>query len=188
MALVQSAHGGNEADDAALCTRLASDLFHPRYGADYFHDLWKRMPLRELPHGEFASCREASCLGLRSSALAVKEDQVRRSRLGFELTQQGGDLAAMIGAVVHEVLQHLPQRSRLRDARSCFVGRDAVEIFLIERGDRVQQITLDFSPAATDRFECGEISCRRVLIGRTTVPAFEPQPLNEHNVSESIAH
>ena len=49
----------------------------------------------------------------------------------------------MIGAVIDEVLQHLPERSRLRHARGRFVRDDAVDIFLRERGDIVKQVALD---------------------------------------------
>src|ERR1700691_1495847 len=126
MARMQSAHGGNEADDAILCARLARDLLHPRYGADYFHGIGKkRKPLRKLPRWECASYCAASCLGLRCGAFAIKDDQVGGDGFGIELAQHGCDLAAMISAVIAEVLQNLPKGSRLRRARRCFVGNDA---------------------------------------------------------------
>src|ERR1700678_4854475 len=112
MARGQSAKGGNEADDAILCARLSRDLLHPRYGANYFHGMGKkRKPLRRLPRRECAVECAASCLGLRCGALAIKQDQVGRDGLGIELAQHSGNLTAVIGAMVDEVLQHLPERS-----------------------------------------------------------------------------
>src|ERR1700689_2338517 len=110
MARVQSAHGGNEADDAICGARLARDLLHPRYGANYFHGMGKkRKPLRKLPRWECASYCAASCLGLRCSAFAIKDDQIGGDGFGIELPQHSGDLTAMIGAVIDEMLQHLPK-------------------------------------------------------------------------------
>src|ERR1700683_1829866 len=126
MARMQSAHGGNEADDAILCARLARDLLHPRYGAYYFHGIRKNgQPLSKLPRWECASYCAASCLGLRCGAFAIKDDQVGGDGFGIELAQHCGKLTAVIGAVIDEMLQHLPERSSLRRARRCFVGNDA---------------------------------------------------------------
>ena len=46
-------------------------------------------------------------------ALAVKMNQVARQRLGVQLSQQRGDLAAMIGTVIHHMLHGLPQGIRV---------------------------------------------------------------------------
>ena len=68
-----------------------------------------------------------SCFGL-GGALAVEKDQVDGGGFRAQLAEHGGDLAAMVGAVIYQVLQHLPERLRLAARRrwSCAGPRAAL--------------------------------------------------------------
>ena len=85
--------------------RVVRDLLHPIDGVECFHG-------ECAERGRCANVR----LTLRHArrALAIENDQIGRDGLRAQLPQQRGDLAAMIGAVIREVLQHLPARLRLR--------------------------------------------------------------------------
>ena len=87
---VQCAHGWHKADDAAFGAGLSRGLFHPGDGADGFH------------RGE-NSLRFGG-----DGALAIEMHQVGQDCRCAELTQQSGDLSAMVAAVIHEVLHGLP--------------------------------------------------------------------------------
>src|ERR1700723_311429 len=63
--------------------------------------------------------------GLRGT-FAVKRDQVRANWFCVQLTQHGSDLAAVIAAVIHKVLEHLPERLSLRSSRHRFVMNDSL--------------------------------------------------------------
>src|ERR1700731_2612890 len=53
-------------------------------------------------------CASSGGLG---TAFTIEVNQISRERFCAQLAQQGGYLSAMIGAMVHEVLKHLPKRS-----------------------------------------------------------------------------
>src|SRR5207302_167267 len=82
-----------------------------------------------------------------SGALAVEIDQIRGAGFGAQLAQQHCDLAAVVGAVVHQVLQALPER--IRDGRTLCgpVLLHAGQIFSASRSDELQELRLDFRPA-----------------------------------------
>jgi len=84
-----SAHGRHKPMMRFFRAGLTGGLFHPGDGSDCFHDL--------------------AGLALAAMArLAVEMHQVGEDGLGAELTQHGGDLPAMVGAVIHHVLHRLP--------------------------------------------------------------------------------
>src|ERR1700735_392003 len=66
-----------------------------------------------------------SGLGL-CGTLAIKRDQVGADRFCLQLTQHRSDLAAMVAAVIHEVLKHLPERLGLRSPRHRLVMNDSL--------------------------------------------------------------
>jgi hypothetical protein len=93
---VQSSHGRNEAEDAAFRASLACGLFHPGDGSDGFHD----GGAGKMPALRFGGDR----------ALAIEMHQVGENGIGAMLPKQRRDLAAMVSAVIHQVLHGLPER------------------------------------------------------------------------------
>ena len=87
-----------------------------------------------------------SCFRLRG-AIAVEEDQVRCEGFCAQLTEHRGYLAAMVSAVIHQVLQHLPERLSLRHASGRLVVHDSLHFFGRERRNVIQQVAFNFRPA-----------------------------------------
>ena len=67
--------------------------------------------------------------------------------------------------------------SSFRSVRDTLVHILLVEWFWRERW--LSLIHIYFSPAAADRFQRGEIGCRRVLVRRTSQPPLTPQPFHQ---------
>ena len=79
---------------------------------------------RAAKSGDGVGCDHAVS---RAVALfAVEKNQIGGDGFGAELAEHGRDLAAMIGAVIDEVLQHLPERRGLRHAGRRLVLHDAL--------------------------------------------------------------
>ncbi len=79
-------------------------------------------------------------------ALAIERDHVGALRLRPELAEKRGHLAAMIAAMIDEMLQHLPGRLLLRIAFYRLVCVDAHEIGVAERRHEIGPVAFDFSP------------------------------------------
>src|SRR5207245_4400043 len=112
MSRVQRAHGWNEAREPPFGARLARHLLHPLNSVNDFHAAAARIFLMS---------------GLRR-ALAVEADEVRADWLGAELAQQRSHLAAMISAVVGQMLECLPKQVAVRIALGVSVIEAALEI------------------------------------------------------------
>src|ERR1700722_5090713 len=93
----------------------------------------------------------------------------------------------MVSGVIDDVLEHLPHRLGLRHAGPGGVGNDSRHIFGVQATNVNEEVAFDFSPAGTDSNEIREIRAGRILVGWTTVPAFEPKPFDEHEVNERVA-
>src|SRR3984957_12009239 len=78
--------------------------------------------------------------GGRDLAFAIEVHEVGGERLSAELAQHRGDLAAMIGAVIDDVLERLPQGIGIDAKLHCFVFDDAVDVFLREAADEIEEI------------------------------------------------
>src|ERR1700748_200003 len=63
---------------------------------------------------------------------AIEMHEVGEQRLGVELAQHRGDLAAMIGAVIDDVLERLPHGIGVDPEVHGFVLDDAIEVLLRE--------------------------------------------------------
>ena len=90
--------------------------------------------------------------GIRSGArsvgtLAIKMNEVARKRLGVQLPEQGGNLAAMIGAVIDHVLHGLPERIFVCAKIEGAVFMDAIQVVLSEAGYEFLQALLVLVPA-----------------------------------------
>src|ERR1700751_4635519 len=72
--------------------------------------------------------RMASGGGL-CGAFTVEENQIGGIWCCAELAKHCGDLAAVVRAMVHEVLQHLPERSCLRNAFGGFMLDYSGDVF-----------------------------------------------------------
>src|ERR1700730_4335867 len=131
MSRVQRAHGRNQTYDTVFGAREARMLFHPGDRSDCFHV-------------EGFGLRES---GARShSTLAVKMHQVGEDRLRAVLSQHGGDLTAMVGAVIHEVLHGLPEGILVHAKLQGLVFESTVQILLSETTNETQQTGLEFIP------------------------------------------
>src|ERR1700721_2162838 len=94
----------------------------------------------------------------------------------------------MVGAMIHEVLKHLPEGLGLRGARHGFVVNDAVKIFRLQRGNVGKQVSFDFSPTRADGCEIWKLGAGWVAVGTMTLPTLEPDPFYEHDVRQRVAH
>ena len=117
----------------------------------------------------------ASCFGGRlRGAFAIERNQIGADGFRAKLTQQRGNLAAMIGAVVREVLQHLPQRRGLRHAgRSCVMNY-ALHFFRRQGSDVIAASRDQFQPSARARnpdLEIAKQARRNSASARASVPA-----------------
>ena len=63
-------------------------------------------------------------------ALSIEVHQVGQDRLRAVLPQHRGDLAAMVGAVIDQVLHGLPERILIDAEVQCLVFHDPIEIGL----------------------------------------------------------
>ena len=95
-------------------------------------------------------------------ALAIEMHQVGEDRLRAVLPQHGGDLAAMVGAVIHDVLQRLPQRIVVHAEFHGLVFQHAIEIFLRQPANKIQQSCgLDWRPVLAQAVQRRQIArCR----------------------------
>src|SRR5580693_4169901 len=73
-------------------------------------------------------------------AFAVEVHQVGEDGLSAELAQHRGDLAAMVGAVIDDVLERLRERIGIDAELHRFVFDDAVDVFLREAADEIEEI------------------------------------------------
>src|SRR6267142_468976 len=80
-------------------------------------------------------------------ALAVKMHEIGQDGLRAVLTQHRGDLAAVIAAVIHDVLHGLPERIAVDAELERFVFHYAVEIALRQAANEIKQPRLEFAPA-----------------------------------------
>src|SRR6266581_519521 len=94
----------------------------------------------------------------------------------------------MIRAVIHQVLQRLPQGVFHRAVACGSVFEVALNVLLLQPGDEGQQGALDLRPSGSEAVEVPvEIgSWKRAR--RASLKAFEPEPLAMHDVRERIAH
>src|SRR5258706_3847052 len=167
---VQCAHGWHKADDAAFGAGLARGLFHPGDGADGFH-------------------RGANSLSFGGDiALAIKMHQVGQDGLSAVLAQHRGDLAAVIAAMIYNVLHGLPQRIAVDPELQRFVFQYPIKIALRQAANEIEQARLEFAPALA---KGGNV---RILLGigergwRATLETFEPNPFCPEDVPERVAH
>ena len=130
---MQRAHRGDEADDAAFGPGLPRGLLHPFDGVNDFHEAGRpgRAPLL--------------CRGCR--ALTIERDQVRGHGLGSALAQQRGDLPAMIGAVIGQMLQRLPAQAAVRIALQVAIVKGRCQVRAGKLVDVFAQVSLDFARA-----------------------------------------
>jgi len=103
----------------AIRASLSRGFFHPGDGADGFH---KGKSLRVRGGGAFA----------------IEVHQVRRDGLRTVLAQHCGDLAAVIGTVISEMLQRLPEGIRVDSKIDRLVFEHAVEFRLRQAVDEVE--------------------------------------------------
>ena len=79
-------------------------------------------------------------------AFAVEVHEVGEDGLSAELAEHRGDLAAVIGAVIDDVLERLPQRIGVDAEFHCFVFDDAIDVGLREAADVVEEVRGDGVP------------------------------------------
>ena len=94
--------------------------------------------------------------GARARGLfAIEADQVRRSRLCPQLAQQRDDLTAVIGAMVGELMQALPQR--ICELRACqaLVADDALQILWREACSVFNIVAVDLFQLGAHRSKIG---------------------------------
>src|SRR5258708_34148524 len=125
------------------------------------------------------------CLG-GDGALAIKMHQVGQDGLRTELPQQRGDLPAMIGAVIHEVLHGLPQRIAVGPKFQRFVFHYAVEIALRQAANEIQQAWLEFAPALAQAGDVGILRGVWKPRRRAARESFEPNPLPSKDVRQPV--
>src|SRR5580698_6841955 len=93
----------------------------------------------------------------------------------------------MICAVIYEVLQHLPERLRLRRAGHRFVMNHPVQILGLQRCDVGEQIAFNLGPTRADSGKIRKFSAGRIAVGTMAFPTFEPEPFDEHEVRQRVA-
>ena len=120
-------------------------------------------------------------------AFAVEVHEIGEDGLGAKLAEHCGDLAAVIGAVIDDVLERLPHGIGVDAEVQGFVLDDPVEIGLRERADEIQEIGGAGSPF---RFERGEVVDLRE-IGESgwgfAFEALEPDGFGAVHVGERVA-
>src|SRR4029077_3280649 len=94
-------------------------------------------------------------------ALAIVMHQVGEDCRHAELTQQGRDLAAMVAAVIHDVLHRLPERVAVDAELQRFVFHDAIEIALVEIAHEIEEARLELAPALAEGRDVGILRCVR---------------------------
>src|SRR5262249_4842171 len=114
-------HCRNKSDQVILGASLPRRLFHPMNCANNFHGV---------------SCSTLRARGCR--AFAVEMHQVRQDWFCAVLPNHRGDLSAMIGSVICEMLQRLPERVRVDAKVKSFVFENAVKICLRQTGYKVE--------------------------------------------------
>src|SRR5579862_1499137 len=120
-------------------------------------------------------------------AFAIEENQIRGIWCCAELPEHCGHLAAMIRAVVYQVLKHLPERSRLRNSFGGFMFDHSGDVFFFQRIDVANHSRLNFLPAVAKRSESGKIGGGTERICGAAVPALEPEPFDFADVRERVA-
>src|SRR5438552_90320 len=119
-----------------------------------------------------------------STPLPIKSDQIGVRSRNAQLAQKDDDLAAMVGGVIDEMPEHLPERmnvfatgGRLYDAR---LG----EPNIVQIGYEGRPLPLDLLPPAPhvrQRAEVGSLRHRRIGLPQ---PPVQPQLLRPHDMGE----
>src|SRR5258707_12427421 len=121
-------------------------------------------------------------------ALAIKMHQVGQDGLRAVLAQHRRDLAAVICAVIYNVLHGLPQRIAVDAELQRFVFQYPVKIALRQAANEIEQARLEFAPALA---KGGHV---RILLGirergwRAALETFQPDPFGAEDVRQRVAH
>ena len=113
--------------------------------------------------------------------------EVGEDGLGAELAEHGGDLAAVIGAVIDDVLERLPERIGVDAEVHCFVFDDAVDVCLREGADEIEEIGGDGIPFRFERGEVGELCGVGEGGWGFAFEALEPDGFGAIHVGERVA-
>ena len=120
-------------------------------------------------------------------AFAVEVHQVGGEWLSAELAEHGGDLAAVIGAVIDDVLERLPQRIGVDAELHCFVFDDAVDVFLGEAADEIEEIGGLRIPFRLEGSDVGELRWVGKAGWGKSLEALEPDVFGAVQVDERVA-
>src|SRR5262249_29357651 len=120
--------------------------------------------------------------------LVDEDQQVEVARRVAELGQRRGDLAAMVGRVVHLVDDLLPERVGPALAARVAVRDDLGEIGVGQAGHEALRVRLDLAPARAQGRHVGKLARVQQRRRRGALPAREPDPLRGHDVHEGLAH
>src|SRR5882672_118314 len=126
----------------------------------------------------------ARCCG----ALAVEMHQVCRDGLRAELPQQRRDLAAMIGAVIRQMLHRFPERIAIDAELQRFIFEHAVEIRLRQAAHKTEQARFEFVPAFAQACHIRELCRVRKRGWRAPLKALQPNPFGAPNMCKRVAH
>ena len=102
MPRVQSTHRRHQPDDAVFRTRLPGVFLHPCNCSDGFHGLLAPASCRLSLSRSWKGAHRLRAR--RGGTFAIEMHQICRDGLCAKLPQQSGDLSAVIGPVIHQML------------------------------------------------------------------------------------
>src|SRR4051812_41539520 len=121
-------------------------------------------------------------------ALAIEMHQVGQNRAHSVLAKERGHLAAMVAAVIDQMLHRLPQGIAVDAKLQGLVLEYAVQVGLRNVADEIKEARLELPPAVA---EAGDVCKLRDIRKRSwgaALKALEPDPLRAVNVRERVSH
>ena len=132
--------------------------------------------------------KPADSCGGGNRTFAIKVHQVGENRRSAELSEQSGDLAAVIGTVIGEVLQRLPQRILAGTELKGLVLENAIEIALRKAADVGEQLLALRLPVLAQRGDGLDFGVTGKRGMRAVMETLVPDPFAAADVDQRVAH
>src|SRR2546422_2050058 len=120
----------------------------------------------------------------RSTPLPVKADEVGVRTRRAQLAQQHDNLATVVGRVIDEMPEHLPERVDVFAAAGRFYDAGLRESRIVQIGNEGRPLPLDLLPPAPDVRQGAEVGSLRSSGIGLPPPAVQPQLLGPHDMGE----